>query len=350
MIPRVDVIRVLGMFVEFNGGNGTALRKIIAKTDNAFRLVRRIANRHRGMKEANLLSLINAFVLCHFTYTISMHNWLRAERDKLNALIRKIVKRALGLPIRTHTEDLLKLGVHNTAEEIAEAQERAQLARLTTTAAGKRILEELGYSPEVSSRVSTPIPRCIRDKFEVAPVPRNVHPVHNEGRRKARAVAILKQIKQQGIRASFVDAAEYSDGKTFAVVVVDSSGKISNSASIRTSDPEVAEQAAIALALLDGRGSEIYSDSKTAVRAFLKGRIAEQAARLLSVSSPDALTHHSIHWFPAHVGSVEGAPPNLNESAHEAARDLTDRASSIRSADTPPPTATGMLPLLTMRL
>lgn len=134
-----------------------------------------------------------------------------------------------------------------------------------------------------------------------------------------------------------MDAAEYSDGKTFAVVVVDSSGKISNSASIRTSDPEVAEQAAIALALLDGRGSEIYSDSKTAVRAFLKGRIAEQAARLLSVSSPDALTHHSIHWFPAHVGSVEGAPPNLNESAHEAARDLTDRASSIRSADTPPP-------------
>lgn len=133
------------MFVEFNGGNGTALRKIIAKTENAFRLVRRIANRHRGMKEDNLLRLINAFVLCHFTYTISMHNWLRAERDKLNALIRKVVKRALGLPIRTHTEDLLKLGVHNTAEEIAEAQERAQLARLTTTAAGKRILEELGY-------------------------------------------------------------------------------------------------------------------------------------------------------------------------------------------------------------
>ncbi|XP_065286307.1 uncharacterized protein [Dermacentor albipictus] len=65
-----------------------------------------------------------------------MHNWLRAERDKLNALVRKVVKRALGLPIRTHTEDLLKLGVHNTAEEIAEAQERAQLTRLSTTAAG----------------------------------------------------------------------------------------------------------------------------------------------------------------------------------------------------------------------
>ncbi|XP_070390159.1 uncharacterized protein [Dermacentor albipictus] len=39
-----------------------------------------------------------------------MHNWLRVERDKLNALICKVVKRALGLPIRTHTEDRLKLG------------------------------------------------------------------------------------------------------------------------------------------------------------------------------------------------------------------------------------------------
>ncbi|XP_072142434.1 uncharacterized protein [Dermacentor andersoni] len=289
------------------------------------------------MKENNLLRLINAFVLCHFTYTISMHNWLRAERDKLNALIRKVVKRALGLPIRTHTEDLLKLGVHNSAEEIAEAQERAQLTRLSTTAAGKHILEELGYQPTGFPMVTTPIPRCIRDKFEVAPVPRNVHPVHNEGRRKARAAGILKHIKQRDITASFVDAAEYSDGKTFAIVVVDSSGKISNCASIRTSDPGVAEQAAIALALLDGRGSEIYSDSKTAVRAFQKGCIAKQAARLLSSSSRYALTHHSIHWFPAHVGSVEGAPPNLNESAHEAARELTDRASSARSTDSPPP-------------
>ncbi|XP_037579430.1 uncharacterized protein LOC119462158 [Dermacentor silvarum] len=63
-IPRVGTIRVLGMFIE----------------------------------EDNLLRLINTFVLCHFTYTVAMHNWLRAERDKLNALIRKIVKKALDCP------------------------------------------------------------------------------------------------------------------------------------------------------------------------------------------------------------------------------------------------------------
>ncbi|KAH6948436.1 hypothetical protein HPB50_024503 [Hyalomma asiaticum] len=132
---------------------------------------------------------------------------------------------------------------------------------------------------EASSRVSIPIPRCIRAKFEVAPVPRNAHPVHNEGRRKARAVAILKQIQKHEIEASFVDAAKYCDGKTFAVVVVDSSGKTSNCASIRTSDPEVAEQAAIALALLDGRGSEIDSDSKTAVIGLF--RRVESPSKLL---------------------------------------------------------------------
>ncbi|KAH9365219.1 hypothetical protein HPB48_017474 [Haemaphysalis longicornis] len=147
---------------------------------------------------------------------------------------------------------------------------------------------------------------------------------------------MLRQIKQKNIRASFVDAAEYSNGNTFAVVVVDSSGKISNSASIRTSDPQGAEQVVIALALLDGRGTKIYSDSKMVVRAFQNGRIAEQAARLLSAWSPDALTHHFIHWFPAYVGSVGSAPPKLNESDHEAARDLTDHASSVRRADSPP--------------
>lgn len=73
------------------------------------------------------------------------------------------------------------------------------------------------------------------------------------------------------------------------------------------------------------------------VKAFQNRRIAEQPSRLRSVWCPDALTHHLIHWFPADVGSVAGAAPNLNESAHVAARDLTDRDSSARIADSPPP-------------
>lgn len=334
-IPRVDTIRVLGMFIESGGGNGTALRKIIAKTDNAFRLVRRVTNRRRGLKEDNLLRLINAFVLCHFTYTVAMHNWLRAERDKLNALIRKIVKKALGLPVRTHTEDLLRLGIHNTMEEIAEAQERAQLTRLSTTPAGRRILEEIGLTPTKNLASNAQIPREIGEKLVVAPLPRNVHPVHNAGRRKARASTILKQICKDKIEASFVDAAAYRDGKAFAVSVVDTLGKVINCASVRTTEPEVAEQVAIALAMQDGRRDRVYSDSKVAVRAFQKGRVARQVVQILKCAKQGDSSTHSILWFPAHVGVVEGVPLNLNESAHEAARGFTDRA-ALGSDDSPP--------------
>ncbi|XP_037518363.1 uncharacterized protein LOC119395147 [Rhipicephalus sanguineus] len=333
-IPRVDTIRVLGMFIESRGGNGTALRKIIEKTDNAFRLVRRVTNRRRGLKEDNLLRLINVFVLCHFTYTVAMHNWLRAERDKLNALIRKIVKRALGLPIRTHTEYLLRLGIHNTMEEIAEAQERAQLTRLSTTPAGRRILE-IRLAPTKNLASNTQIPREIREKLVVAPLPRNVHPVHNAGRRKATASKILKQIANDKTEASFVDAAAYRDGKAFAVSVVDTLGKVINCASIRTTDPEVAEQVAIALAMQDGRRDNVYSDSKAAVRAFQKGRVARHVVEILKGCKNSDSSTHSIFWFPAHVGPIEGVPLNLNESAHETARGFTDRA-ALGSGDFPP--------------
>ncbi|KAH6919409.1 hypothetical protein HPB50_029603 [Hyalomma asiaticum] len=49
----------------------------------------------------------------------------------------------------------------------------------------------------------------IEEKLVVAPLPRNVHPVHNAGRRKARASAILRQIQNDKVEASFVDAAEW---------------------------------------------------------------------------------------------------------------------------------------------
>ncbi|KAH6947992.1 hypothetical protein HPB50_022405 [Hyalomma asiaticum] len=131
---------------------------------------------------------------------------------------------------------------------------------------------------------------------------RNVNPVHDKRRCRARAVAFLKQIKKRDIKASFVGAAEHSGAKTFAVVVVDSSGKTSNSASIRTSDPEVAEQAAIAFALLYGVEN---------LWRFRNGRLFRRIASpskllncLLRLWNAEALTHHSMHWFTAHVGST----------------------------------------------
>ncbi|XP_075531639.1 uncharacterized protein LOC142564505 [Dermacentor variabilis] len=60
-------------------------------------------------------------------------------RGAYNSIIRKVFKLALSLPVSTHTEYLLKLEVHNTLEEIIEAEERSQLLRLSDTAAGHKV-------------------------------------------------------------------------------------------------------------------------------------------------------------------------------------------------------------------
>lgn len=332
-IPRVDAIRILGMVVESTGSNAQTISKLTTKTENAVRLIRRVANRHHGLKEDNLLRLINAFVLCHFAYVAAMHRWQRAERNKLNTLLRKITKRALGIPIFTNTNRLLQLGVHNTLEEIAEAQERAQLARLSTTAAGRRILQELGYPPSAEAPRKCQLPRDIRDLISVSPIPRNVHPEYNKDRRKARASTILKQIQAEGRRACFVDAAAYWKGCSFSAVVVDSKQRLTNCASVRTGDPAIAEQVAIALAMLDDSSDVIYSDSRLAIRAFQCGVISEQAFGLLRKAGPDRIKHHLLTWFPAHVGHMVGVPTNLNETAHAAARALTDRAGAVTAEE-----------------
>lgn len=338
-IPKVDSIKVLGMIVESGGTNGKTIRKLITKTESAVRLVRRVSNRHHGLKEDNLIRLMHAFVLCHFRYVAAMHRWKRAERDKLNAQLRKITKRVLGLPVYTCTERLLQLGIHNTLEEIAEAQERAQLSRLTTTKAGRSILQELGYHPDRVAEEFSDVPPSIRENITVAPIPRNMHPDHNRGRRRARAANLLRQIHNDQRQVSFVDAASCKGRQAFTIVTVDGRQGITNAASVRTRDSEIAEQMAIALALLDSSRDAIYSDSRSAVRAFEKGTISKQALRLLGGK---AITHHFIYWFPAHQGQIKGAPPNLNESAHGAARELAHRATldqseadSLENRDTP---------------
>ncbi|XP_037508831.1 uncharacterized protein LOC119385478 [Rhipicephalus sanguineus] len=139
IIPRVPSIRILGMIVESSGTNSQTILRL-AKNTSTIGLIRRVANRRSGLAEDNLVRLIHAFLLCLFTYVAAMHVWRRAERDKLNAIIRRGIKSALGIPNYTQTERLLQLGMHNTLEEIVEAQERAQVIRLSGTKAGRRLL------------------------------------------------------------------------------------------------------------------------------------------------------------------------------------------------------------------
>lgn len=112
------------------------------KVHNKIRLIKRVSNRRQGLGEDSVV--LYSFVLCHFSYVAAMHGWQKSERDKLNALLRKTIKVAFGLPMYTVTERIVQLGIHNTVKEIAEAQERAQFIRFATTQSGRHILKRIG--------------------------------------------------------------------------------------------------------------------------------------------------------------------------------------------------------------
>lgn len=91
IIPEVTKIRVLGMIIERSKVNGTTVSKLEAKTGTALRLIRRVANRRSGMKEARFVRLLQAFVISHITYVAAFYNWRQCER-KIDAMIRKAYK------------------------------------------------------------------------------------------------------------------------------------------------------------------------------------------------------------------------------------------------------------------
>ncbi|XP_075741347.1 uncharacterized protein LOC142790293 [Rhipicephalus microplus] len=338
-IPHVRGIRVLGMHIDAGNGNHTALIRLLTKIGVATRLVKQISTKRNGMREANALRLLQSFVTSHVSYIGAFHGWLQHERDKINAAIRKAHKSALGLLVSTSNDSLARLGVHNTLEEVSEAQRMSQLARLATTTAGREILRRVGLRPpraesyrdEAPER--TEIGRDIARHLVVLPLPRNIHPQRNKERRVARARA-LAETHASDSTAVYVDAAkhQYRPHTYVAVVVRAMDGKLLNACSVRTTSAEQAEEAAIALALNDTpQVTTILSDSRTAIANFGRGSIGTPAASLLP-RSKSTTTH--LRWFPAHVGAIPGGAANRNERADAVARELAHRAA-------PPPRPSG---------
>nr|XP_037280510.1 uncharacterized protein LOC119173829 [Rhipicephalus microplus] len=127
-IPTVSKIRVLGLWLEENGANHELVVRLQKKVAAATHLVRRIAEKkEKKLKGRNLTKLIHAYSPRHIAYVTAYADWNRSETEKLNAAIRRAFKVALGVPQYTETRRLLELGVHNTLDEIAEAQRIAQL-------------------------------------------------------------------------------------------------------------------------------------------------------------------------------------------------------------------------------
>ncbi|XP_037580255.1 uncharacterized protein LOC119463486 [Dermacentor silvarum] len=348
-IPHVPGLRVLGMFVDGTQTNATAIKNITTKMGIAACLVKRVSSRYRGMNERGLLRLLQAFVISHAAYAGAFHRWTGAERAKIDAAIRKAYAGALGLLPGTKTTALLSLGAHNTLSEISEAQRASQLSRLSSTAAGRRLLDRVGLlppgerpgaGPDGEPEEQVPLSDEAARKIIVYPLPKNTNPERDAGRRAARAAALARQ-DQRNEGAVYVDAARYPGRRNaFAAVVVSATtGKLLTACTVRARTAGQAEEAAIALATGWPGTRTVLSDSKQAIKNFARGVVWRGTERLVrsivaSRAACGAATGPTIalKWFPAHMGR-QLAPDieNRNEEADAVARDLiTCRTAAAR--------------------
>lgn len=134
-IPRVNSINILGLLLDARGCNVKTIAYLTAKTENIRRLIMRVSNKKGGLGEDNQLRAHHAFLMSHIKYVVSALQWTKTERDKLDTLMRKSVKEVLGIPVTASTDRLMQLGVHNTTLELIEAQQAAQITRLSGSSA-----------------------------------------------------------------------------------------------------------------------------------------------------------------------------------------------------------------------
>ncbi|XP_075539316.1 uncharacterized protein LOC142574002 [Dermacentor variabilis] len=283
------------------------------------RLIRRIANRRSGMREANLVRLVQAFVIGRIAYVAPFLNFRSFEKKKIEGIIRKSIKHALGLPIRTANEKLLALGLHNTLEEIIEAVRISQYERLAGSPTGRKILARLGINYEGQEGIKVDLPRSVRNRLIIPPLPQNMHPIHHKERREKRAEALEKRFKNSK-DVLYVDAADYGNGR-MALAVASAETRLIASGTVPTDCSQIGEESAIALAIASTSAKIIVSDSKVAVMNFARGRISPEASRILQTCRDSRKIE--IIWAPAHA-SLAG-----NEAAHELARGLTFRAGGL---------------------
>lgn len=279
-------------------------------------MLKRISNKHGGMKEANLLRLFQTFGVSRILFVAPFLKLTKAEKSKLDIIIRKGIKSALGLPPNTSTAKILSLGVSNTIDELIEAT-KASKQRLLGSRTGRRILERLGYKSREIAKDMKDLPKNVREKLTISPLPRNMNPAYHEGRRRSRAITL--QIRYGGRPdVLYTDAAEHIGKKAYTAVAVTEDGVPHSCCTILSCDTQDAEEAAIALALTKPGTRVIVSDSKSAIRNYDRGRISNAAWKILANAEVTA-EQVTLVWAPAHGGLIG------NEKAHAAARGLTFR-------------------------
>lgn len=320
-IPEVETLRILGLLINNKGVNAAAITKLRTVCEQVIRMISRITTKKRGMQEKDTLRLVQAFILCRIVYVAPYLRIRKSDLNHMDVIIRTAYKKALGLPMKTSTERLLQLGVHNTADELISAHLTSQVMRLATTKTGRKVLEDLNicFPQQVAGRQD--IPREWRNKFLTLPLPKNMHPEHHQARRVARS-KMMNKCYSRTEGAFFVDAA--GPVKGISTISVVHQMQVVDGLSVRDRETLAVEEVAIALAATHSASEYIITDSQAAYRNYMRGRITPLACKILSQAKTRAAPKQLI-WVPGHEG-VEG-----NERAHASARAFLPRDPSTSS-------------------
>ncbi|KAM7312004.1 hypothetical protein ISCGN_008909 [Ixodes scapularis] len=269
-----------------------------------------------------------ALIHTRLTYHLPYHNLTQTEHTRMSVLLRKAQKLALGLPVRTATVCLERLGVTNTLEELMEAHRAAQLTRLRCTAQGRALLATLGFPPCPATLAAEGLSPAARARLTVAPIPRHMNPTRHSARRDHRS-RYLRRAYPVGcdtVRALFTDASPQGV-RGGITVVVDSDLRTVHAATKRgLTDVSILEERAVARAILStsllssSMLIHILTDSQTACRHFLYNTLHPSTASLLDPFLSSTSHNFRLIWVPGHA-AVPG-----NERAHALARDLSHRA------------------------
>lgn len=326
-VPQVDRARILGLHIQANGKANYTVSLLSRQTEQILAMIRRVSNRRTGLRERDLLRLVEACVISRVTYHLPFHRLTQSDQMRVDAMLRKATKLAHGLPHYTARTRLLALGTHNILSGLLEAQWTSQRQRLSLTTTGRHVLSRLGYPVLTSGDEDTAftVLTWVRKTLKVHPLPRNMHPEHDAGRRRARVaylVGMLADIPETS------DAARCRHG--YSAVVLDGTDTLLTAASLRGPTPTDGEVLGVALAVRHALQipGEVYilTDSQQACRAFMMGRGFSKAAQRILRESPntnrDTSDPHRVHlvWTPGHA-SLSG-----NDRAHAVAREIIHRA------------------------
>ncbi|KAG0440828.1 hypothetical protein HPB47_016163 [Ixodes persulcatus] len=142
-VPKPQEVRILGQLIPQGRSNKGTLDKLTKATVQINGMLRGIRNKQHGLKGREAIQLRHAFLVSRVMYGHPHLNLTTKEVENPDIMLRKTYKNALGLPEYATTKRLLQLGVHNTFEELANAQIGAQIRRLVGTDSGRWLLDKL---------------------------------------------------------------------------------------------------------------------------------------------------------------------------------------------------------------